>query len=222
MYTYNLDSRKMVMVGDKLIMPIVSEHIKCNGYEINNSEGFWENSANFMSIDVNESRAESIFGKYPPIYSKSNIPIFSNYSFDKFNDSDIIISYAADSLIYVRDDSGELKYSFGYDSGIIDSEYTQTKSFDEYQEKYKKELRKKSYFTYLKAVGDYVIRGYKTRGENGGYGFQIYKDNDLIGKVDSPEEIMVLGASGGYIYATLPADLENNNFRIVKICLRNF
>lgn len=219
MYSFNLNSRKVLTIGENLLIPVVVEHVAYNGYEVEHSSDFWRESSNFMFINLKNKSTECVFATYPPVYSKSNIPIFSDYSFDKLESEDIIVSYAADSLIYVRNRDGVLKHSFGFDSGVVESDYTQTKTFNEYSEKMKQAKKNHSYFTYLKAVDDYVIRGYKRKGDRG-YGFQIYKDENLIGKIETNEEITVLGSHNNYLYATLPADLEGDNFRIIKILIK--
>ena len=158
-----------------------------------------------------------LFGHYPEIYTEKNIPIFASYSFDRCEDG-IVTSFGADSLLYVRDTTGRPMYTFGYSARGMRHDYPETNTIDSYMENYQGYREKYSYYMDIKSVGEYLFRSYKLDGEDR-YGLQIYKGHDLIGEVATGDPLTVLGEYGGYWYASIPADIENDLLRIVKFRL---
>lgn len=218
MYQFNLDSRAMKFLNDKLVIPIVTEHVRYNGYDISsNAKKFWRDSYNFIFIDVKNRKTEYLFGHYPRIYSIRNIPSFSSYSFD-VSDDQLICSFAADSLIYVRNKTGELIYSFGYDSGDIDYAYPETVNFNDFSESFKEHKKTYAHYLDIKVVGSYCFRGYKLKDDTG-YGLQIYRNNNLVGLIKMEDKLSILGYANEVFYGALPIDLEGDCFKLIRFRL---
>ena len=218
MYEYNLEASNIVKVGDMFVIPVVTEHVSYNGLSrTSHSRDFWRRSYTFMRLDVHGGGTAELFGHYPEIYTEKNIPIFASYSFDRCADG-IVTSFGADSLLYVRDTTGRPLYTFGYSARGMSHDYPETNTIDSYMENYQGYREKYSYYTDIKSVGEYLFRSYKLDGEDR-YGLQIYKGHDLIGEVATGDPLTVLGEYGGYWYASIPADIENDLLRIVKFRL---
>ncbi len=217
-YEYNFNVRKLYRNGYLLIVPVVTEHVHFNGYEINSkAKEFWRTSHVFASVDLSENRTQKLFGTYPPLYQEKNIPNFSSYDFAA-GDGCLYSAFAADTLIYIRDMDGVLKGSMGFSAPGISRNYPETKTFDEAESQREKQLKKYGYFTTLTVAGDCLFRGYKREGEQG-YGLQIYKNMDLIGNIHTKEAVNILGYQDGFYYGELPVDVDNEQFRIIKFKL---
>ncbi len=220
MYEYNFDTRDLLIYNDALILPVVTEHIKYNGFYINaQAESFWRDSYIFMEIDKENFSTLKLFGHYPHIYSTKNIPVFSIYSFDKFKE-ELIVSFNADSLIYCYNKDGEVTNTFGYSSKNIKDNYPETYTYEEFQDKRKQQRKSYGYYSHLSVVGNYIFRTYKSEGQDN-YGIQIYHDKNLIGDIQTTQEAYVIGEINGTFYAALPADIENECYQLLKFRIPN-
>lgn len=81
-------------------------------------------------FDSEKFKIEKVFGNYPPIYEDVPTPGFNFFSYSR-NDSLYYVSHAIDSMIYVRNSSGEMIHSFGYDCPIADRKYSKSKDIFE-------------------------------------------------------------------------------------------
>lgn len=217
-YEYNFKVRKLYRHGHLLFVPVVVEHVRFNGYEINNrAKEFWRTSHIFASVNLSGQRTQKLFGTYPPVYGEKNIPNFSGYDF-AVGDGCLYSAFAADTLIYIRDMDGVLKGSMGFAAPGVSRNYPETKTVDEAESQQREQLKKYGYYTTLTIAGDYLFRGYKQEGERG-YGLQIYKGKDLVGDIHTEEALNILGYRDGFYYGELPVDVDNERFRIIKFKL---
>lgn len=220
MYEYNLDSRNISIYNGKLVLPIITTHVKFNGFYIDaHSESFWKTSYILMEVNKDDFSTLKLFGQYPYIYSTKNIPVFSNYSFDILND-ELIVSFNADSLIYCYNKDGVMTNTFGYSASNIKDNYPETYTYEDFQKLRKEHLKDYGYYLHLKVIGNYIFRTYKSAGENS-YGIQIYHGKDLIGDVKTTQEAYVFGEIDGVYYAALPADIDNDCYKLLKFRLPN-
>lgn len=217
-YEYNFYVNKICRYGQQLFVPVVIEHQRFNGYEINSdAKKFWKTSHIFVLIDLETQQTQKLFGTYSPAYQAKNIPNFSGYDFD-IKGKNLYYAFAADTLIYIRDLDGVLKGTMGFSSPGISSSFPETKTVDEAESQREEQLKKYGYYTTLTMAGDYLFRGYKKE-EDKGYGLQIYKNADLVGDIHTTEEMNILGYQDGFYYGELPVDVDGEQFRIVKFRL---
>ena len=218
MYEFFISAPGIRFLNDQVIIPVITEHMDYNGFFKNaNVQDFWLRSYNFLTIDIQNCKTGKLFGHYPPIFRKRNIPTFSVLSFDTGNDY-MYCSYGADSLIYVRDNHGKLIKSIGYATSSIKGNYPETETFEDYSLNFRKHQKTYGYYKQIKLANDHLFRSYKKDGDTG-YGLQIYKDNDLIGDVSFSEDMYIIGYSNEYYYGVLPTDTDLEQFRIVKFKL---
>ena len=220
MYEMNLMSKKMVKRGARIILPIVTEHVRYNGYnKRSRAKRFWNESYIFMEIDSELKKTGHLFGHYPPVYHNSNIPAFSDYYFDLKNDS-LYVAFAADPNIYVFGRNNKLLFAFGYDALEQQAAYPETVSFEEYETRFRADRSEYGYYTGLLISGEYVFRTYKKQ-NNMGYGIQIYEGTKYIGEMHFKEEVRLIDYSGGILYLALPPDIDKDEMIIVKtkICI---
>ena len=222
MYEFNSGVNRVKVADSIMIMPIITEHVTFNAYEMSsgNAKKYWRSTYTFISIDIKNMVTGNLFGAYPPIYRRHNIPVFSSYDFDTDTENRLMyVTFMADSLIFVRDlASGNLLYSFGCAANGISKSYPSTTTFDDYESEYRKYREQYGYYTKLVQINDYVFRGYKK--ERGtGYGLQIYHNAQLIGDIDTVEPLIIIGEYDGVFYGVLPVDIDNESFRILKFVL---
>ena len=219
MYEYNFNVGQLTMADDTtLIIPAITEHVKFNGYSPSmGSEEYWQKAYNFMGVNIVDSSPNTLFGHFPAVYREKNIPIFSSYNMT-VKDSDIYVSYTADSLIYVMDKSGTLKKMIGYASALGDVNYPITLSFDEAEENMGAHRKKYGRYMNIYAYGDYIFRTYAKENKTG-YGLQVYKKDNMVGDIPMDSPIYVVGYKDDVFYAFLSPDKEKDLFRMVKFKL---
>ena len=106
-----------------------------------------------------------------------------------------------------------------FKSNIKDN-YPETYTYEDFQKLRKEHLKDYGYYLHLKVIGNYIFRTYKSAGENS-YGIQIYHGKDLIGDVKTTQEAYVFGEIDGVYYAALPADIDNDCYKLLKFRLPN-
>ena len=218
MYEFNTRTKKLKITGDKVLVPILTEHVHYNGYNLkDHAKDFWAESYLFQLFDIKQGKALQKIGHYPPIYSQKNIPIFSNYNFDLYKDK-LYSTFMADSLIYVRDIEGKLLYSFGSSADLDVKNLPETKTFEEHEESRDEQLTRYGYYTDLLVTNNYTLRGYKREGKNK-FGFQIYKKHDLIGDIQINTPFQFIGQNKDYYYLLLPVDIDDEYFEILKFTI---
>lgn len=218
MYELNTRTKKLKVTGDRVLIPILTEHVHYNGYNLGNrAKDFWAESYTFQLFDIRQGKALQKIGHYPPIYHQKNIPVFSDYNFDLHGDK-IYSTFMADSLIYVRDPEGKLLYSFGCSSGLDAENLPETETFEEYEKVRMDQLAHYAYYTDLLVADEYVLRGYKKEGKDK-YGIQIYKGYHLVGDVPMSAPFQFIGRNGNFYYLLLPIDLDNEYFEIARFTI---
>lgn len=218
MYEFNLQSRCMVADGQDIIVPIETEHVLLNAYIKFNSKRYWHDTYNFMRINPYEGRIKEKFGHFPPVYQRRlRMSAFHACSFDTKQD-EMLITYAADSLIYVRGLDGKLKYAFGRGVEGFDYNYPQISSFDDYTEHRIEQQLEYGYYMELKVVDNLVFRSYKCP-QTSGYGIQIYRGCEYVGDLHFNEHTYVFGRIGDLFYAATDADLDQDVYHIYRFRL---
>ncbi len=219
MYEYNSYVGRISYSSGKLFMPIITEHVSYNGYEKgSHASDFWKNAYTFICYDpLRISSSFKMLGHYPSVYQKNNLPVFSRYDFC-VSENKVYVSFNADPYIYVMDVEGNPLYSLGFPDTKIKGDYPSTSTFEEFEERAKKQRKKYGYYDKLYVDHDYVLRTCHI--SDGECKLQIYKNNDLIGDVMLPYNCQILGrGADGYYYAFKRADYENEQFVIIKFTI---
>lgn len=217
MYEYNPMVKRMFCRNDTLLIPVVTEHVKFNGYEAGRSaKDFWRTSYVLLQVMLGPNAKYRLIGHYPSVYQRKNIPVFSFYDF-AVRDSLIYVSFAADPLIYVYDMDGNPVYSMGFAVPDIKCDYPETFSVDEYERYYRAQKMDYGYYDRLVACGDYLFRSCRT--DKGLWKLQVYQENDLVGVIDLDSEIDIFGFHDGWYYACIGLDLENERFKMIRFRL---
>lgn len=215
MYEYNFECARMQSVDSEVIMPVITEHVSYNGYDRRYNKGFWKDSYIFIRFRPEKiASSKVLFGHYPPIYSKRNIPAFSKYDFCA-DEKGVIVTFAADSRIFIMDYEGNIAGSFGFPEDGISGNYPATSSFEEYESKRKKMMEQYGFYDRLARCGDYIFRTCHLD-KSAGTILQIYDGNyDLVGRVPVGDGFEVIGECNGTYYAYNSLDLDSEQFIII-------
>lgn len=222
-YEYNIDCHRINCTGGHLILPIVSDHIKFNKYYLSaNSKKYFRTAHLFLS-----ARADSVLtrpkliGHYPSLYKSGTLSMFSEYDFYTDN-HEIVISFAADSLIYRMDADGAFLATFGYACDGISGKYPAIKSFEEYETSYKKQRSHLGFYQKLSRHNGLIFR--TCQQDNGkSWRLQIYDEKtwDQIGDIPIGSSWEILGFKEGYYYALVGESLNTEEFYLLRFKLSN-
>lgn len=217
-YELNSISRGLHSQNDTLYIPIETSHVAFNGFVSSAySRKFWKYSYILMSFKYNDLlHSYNIFGHYPPIYYKHNIPVFSTYSFTVAANK-LYVSFAADPNIYVMSLNGKLLYSIGFPEKGISGKYPQTKTFDEFEGNFSEQREKYGYYASICSWKGFLFRTCKL--DNGKWKLQIYNGYDMIGDVSIDNPLYIFGSYNGFFYCYVNVDLDREQFKLVKFKL---
>lgn len=216
MYEYNFECDRIQSVDSKVVIPVITEHVRYNGYEKKYNKGFWSDSYIFISFSLDDlAGSRRLFGHYPPLYAERNIPIFAKY--DSYAGSDgVTVGFAADYRIFMMDWSGRVTGCFGFPEEGISGRYPQTSTFDEYESSFNGQRKKFGFYDRLAKCGDYVFRTCHLD-NNAGSRLQIYNSVfDLVGVLEVSPVFEIIGESQGCYYAYQGLDLDSEEFLIVR------
>lgn len=219
MYEYNFQCKRIHSNKNQVLLPVITEHIKYNGYDSScSAKEVWRNSALFIRFDISDiSGTRQILGRYPLIYHKKNIPIFATYDYCIDNEEQIIVSFSADSNIYVLDRNGTPLYSFGEKGVDLSLHFTETNTFEDYEMRFESERQKKGYYDRLYLHDSQLIRTYHTDEDE--WRMQVYDNKILSGDISVGAKIEILGCISGCYYAFHSVDFENDRFKLIKFTL---
>ncbi len=212
MYEYNFECNRMQAIDSVVIIPTITEHINYNGYGNRNSKRFWTDS--YIFIRFRPEAVESskvIFGHYPPVYHKRNIPVFSNYDFYAEKDG-LAVTFAADPRIFLMDYDGNVTGSFGFSEKGISGQFPETTSFEEYDSKYKKMRKEHGYYDRLVKCGDFIFRTCRLDKAAGTILQIYYGDYNLVGRVPVSDGFEMIGEYDSTYYAYDSLDLDSEQF----------
>lgn len=192
----------MGILGDNLVFPVVTEHYLYNGYE-SRTKDYYRNSHLFAAVDTSSLHIRSIFGFYPQIFQKSNIPNFATLRFSTDSVAKkMYVSFYADPKVYVYNNDFELIHTFGERHDLIKGDYPSTSTFEEADELSDNQYKRYGYYDRIAVAGDYVFRSYKT--DNGKWGMMAYETSsgDQIADFSiQSKEFRIIGYHKGWYYA---------------------
>jgi len=202
--------------NENFVFQIAAGHPKFNGYDPNcNADKCFEEGRNLGIININKLKMEKVIIKYPEIYQKYKyIPNFDHSAF-QINGDTIMISFAADSLIYFYKLPEKELFKIGFSGKNMNTNYRQIKSVDENRGLFRKEALDCGYYfdlDYIKET-NLICRVYAKGKPINKYGLQIYKNYNLIADVNVPQFFQLLGYYKGKYYAVRSwPDLVNQKF----------
>ena len=219
MYEYLLRSDRVVSCAGRVTLPVETTHRHYNGYERGSrAKEVWRKVFAFMSFDCrNISGTAKLWGKYPAVYQKRNLPVFSAPDICA-TESGFLVSFPADPKIYVYDIDGNLTDSFGVARPDIGLDFPETRTIQEYDREYNRMRQQKGFYGRLYLSDKRLFRQYYS--DAGTYGVQIYEGQCLVGEIPLAEPLEILGEKDGVYYAYIRAEVENERFKFVRFSLK--
>ena len=221
-YTF-FDAVILRVDNDKLFYNIVGNGSVMEPYE--QSETYYKDAHIIMEVDIFTGDMRPI-GKFSQYYidnhSKFKYLFIPIYDIDK--SGNFIVTYQADSLIYVSDREFSPIKAFGYEGKEMDKNYTPaTSDMESIRRAYTNDIlnKEKGYYYWVKYVNetDMTFRSYKKGGQASKDGLQVYNGHTLIADVDIPEDLMVAGYIPPYYVSQMVFDLENEIMKFYRFKL---
>jgi hypothetical protein len=187
-------------------------------------EGLWyyenpeESIANehiIAKMNIHNGKLEELLGWVSPFYTPSkHIFHLATPYFDIDKQGHFHITYALDPLIYTYDKDFSPLTAFGYEGKRMNKKYSSSAVENDYRTAWLADKAKCGYYTGLEYIDEIgmLLRTY-TRGEKEPCdGLQIYRNETLIGDVDIPKGMTVIGYIEPFVYgAAINEDNEEIN-----------
>ncbi len=172
-----------------------------------------ERNANILEMDLEKEEFGRLLAVgFPESYkiNSLNKVLFSDVSFDIAENGDFYVSYQADSLLYHYNHSYEELESYGFSGRDMNMAYVKIDDFEVMSKYYMSEKQSKGYYTWLEYVDEtgLLFRSYQKGGSQSTDGLQIYKDGVLLGDINVPKGLKVMGYVSPYYYSYVIADEE--------------
>ena len=222
MYEYRYECDRMHSYKSSIILPITTEHIDYNGFEKSaRASEYWRDSYIFITFNAEDiADTKHLFGHYPPVYHKKNIPAFSEYDFCFLDNERLLVSFAADPDMYIMKLDGTVENSDGFADKNISCDYPQTRTFKEYEENVSAHREKYGYYGRLSHCGGFIFR--TCRCDSGIWKLQVYDEStfDMVGNIElGIKPLEIIGFYDDYFYAYYDIDLHTEEFILLRFQL---
>ncbi len=204
-----------------LIFPIVTEHLRYNGYEGTNAEHFYKNSYTLGLINITNGQLKQMMCNRSPVYSQYKyLPNFKNVIFETNQDT-LYYSFEADSLIYQINFQDSSTISYGYKGNNMNTRYVETNTFQKADDNYITDRKKFGFYSNLKYISEtgILFRSVHYGSPQKKDGIQCYRDHIFIGEFEVPLNFQVIGYCKPYYYAVGEPDLAKEEISIYKFKL---
>ena len=199
-----------------VFFPIQSQHPEFNFVE---SKNYYENARVLAKLDLQTGKVVDLLGRFSPVYQQfNNIGQFSLVNFDIAPNGDFYLSYEADSVIYQYDADFNIKNAFGCKGKEMEQGYKEILNKQDFQHNYKKQRETKGYYTWIEYIAqrDLLFRSYQKSGTKANDGLQIYNDSILLGDVEVPKGMRVIGYIEPYFYSSTDIDEMGEKIKVYR------
>lgn len=205
-YTKDYGFLFLRQMGDYLYYNVVAWEGMAEDF-MSNTTDYFRKVKILMKMNLKTGQVEQLLGGYPALYELKHA-VFQQVSFDVDQAKErFYVSYDADSLIYCYDKEYQPLYSFGWQGEEMKTDYS-TYSWETLFKQRPKIRSEYSYYHDIKYIEELglLFRPYKKSPDSATDGLQIYRGQTLIGDVDVPKGMIVLGYSQPYVYGTTGMD----------------
>ena len=219
MYEYRYECDRMLSYNGSVILPVTTEHVDYNGFAKSaKASEYWRDSYIFITFNAEDiADTKHLFGHYPPVYHKKNIPAFSEYDFCFLDKERLLVSFAADPDMYIMKLDGTVENSVGFADKNISCDYPQTRTFIDYEENVRAHREKYGYYGRLSHCGGFIFR--TCRCDSGIWKLQVYDEStfDMVGNIElGIKPLEIIGFHDGYFYAYRDIDLHKEEFILLR------
>lgn len=190
--------------GDNEFNPVINDY-------------FFDVAHIILEVSDSDGDVTRIMGRISPVVKYMTAFYFSNYDMD--SNGNFYINFKCDTLVYKYDNDFNLLSSFGFAGINMDMNYEQIPNNGLGGKLRVEEMQTKGYFANITICGDYVFRPYKTGGKNNQSRMQIYKNEVLIGDIETPELLKVAGYIEPYFYSEIIGDEDAMRLTIYRFKL---
>lgn len=172
-----------------------------------------------MKVNVANGKMTPV-GHFSETYVQhwNELKTLPKYYYDVDEQGDFYLSFQADSLMYKMDSDLNVTQAFGFQGKDMEtSYYTAGSDLEELGEALQKNLTEKGYYCWVKKVGNHIFRSYQK--STGRYGLQIYDGTTLIGDVETPVCVKVIGYAAPYFVSQIICDEETNTLKFYRFRL---
>jgi hypothetical protein len=202
--------------GNKVYVPVYSE--KKEFTYSRTPDKYVSDANNIFEIDIEKGCPGKLYAKgFPPIYH-DNPARWRCFSYQVNFDIDakgcFYVNYEADTLIYKYDTTYNPLYSFGHPGQNMNLNGIDGKGCMQ-------EVENNGYYSWVEYIDEtgLLFRSYKKGSHTASDGLQIYSGTTLIGDIDVPKKLRVVGYAEPYYYSNMVADEEKEIMTVYRFKL---
>ncbi len=218
-YTYRYNDIVCRSSKESVFINVYLAHLTHNMITTQNQH--LDKNCNILEINTRQEKFGRLLAKgYPNSYqlNTNRKAILSSVNYDIDDLGNFYVNYESDSLIYVYNSKYEPTSCFGCAGVNMDLNYTETKTPQDVGRYYREERNTKGYYNWLEyePQNNLLFRSY-TKGKHSQYdGLQIYCNKTLIGDIDVPKHLKVMGYIEPYFYSYIVTDNKNEYMKIYR------
>lgn len=207
--------------GDCFYMNVYSEHPNFN--YLDNMEKYLNECRHIWEVDFRKNEDKRLLAVgYPSCYFHNPykcVP-FLGTCFDIDNQGNFYVNYEVDSLIYVYNSNYEPLFTYGFRGTNMNQDYLSIHDYKTCRANYRNERRTRGHYYWLEYVDETqtLFRSYRKEGKVDG--LQIYMNGKLIGDVEVPENLRVMGYIAPYYYSYVIPNLNENDDSLIMYRFR--
>ncbi|GCB33710.1 hypothetical protein [Bacteroides faecalis] len=215
-YTNQYNDMVCRSYGDCFYMNVYSEHPEFNYLE--ETQQYLQSCRHIWEIDFRKNMDGRLLASgYPNSYLKdlNKHVVFLGTRFDIDKQGNFYVSYEVDSLIYVYDSDYNPLATYGFQGNEMNLDYLSIYDYKTCRSNYRKERQTKGHYYWLEFVDETqtLFRSYRKTGENDG--LQIYYEGKLIGDIEVPKDLRVMGYIDPYYYSYIVPKLDENDDSLI-------
>ena len=198
-------------------LPIYVDSNQQNPYML--TKEYYTDMKVLAKMNLETGDVEEMIGSFSPIYLENRyIPQQAFLSFDINSKNELLVSYHADSLIYITDDSFHIKKAFGRAGHGVSSNYQKLKSLKQFLPAFRKAFCDDTYYRQIEFIAErnLLFRSYSKANKSKFDGLQIYRNDTLIADVNVPKNLDIIGYSEPYFYSKIIIDEENEKMKLYR------
>ena len=205
--------------SEHVAIAITASHPKFNGYF--DTSLYYNQSRILALVNQKTGKVDKLLGRRPPFYlSHANLPNFDHFNYEIIS-NDLFVNFWADPFIYtINKKSGLATGKFGRAGRGMKLNYPTTQTYEGAEEQRVENQTNFGYYHYLRYLpeGNLLLRGYTKGKGTTTDGLQIYKDFALVGDINVPKGLKIIGDIDGNIFGSqLELKDDDENLKIFKI-----
>ena len=182
------------------------------------------NVYSIMSIDFGNDGKSKLYKKGLPNCYRDETQakaLFTRSIFDISSKGEFMVSYEADSLIYMFNKDFLDAKVFGRSGRDMNTDYRICHNLKDFGKYYIEEHEVKGHYTGLEYVDDtgLLLRSYRKGSHSSSDGLQIYRNGTLIADLSVPKGFCPIGYIAPYYYSNVIADEEKGKLMVYRFKL---